>query len=269
MAWELDYWSDGTILTGTNMTDVFNSARLWIDSTEADGWRKGMFNHHQAAETMRVPGSVCIGGDESSHTYDEATFGASLQYAAYGQDGGTDVNGNIGSGDRTIIGHPSATGYTGGKALLSWTGSSAFRVGMTNETDQTKNVSAVEVLFNCEIRDVSNPTPAESDVQVMFCIQYKHTGSTTWWTLDESERFYSIDNTRISTATDGLWIDASIRVLIDADIIDEHGIPGTDELEGIRVMVSKYSSASTTGNVSIELGSWNLTAIPWRAKDVA
>lgn len=267
MAWELDLFDDGDALDSTNLNAPFAAGKVWADATDRTGWRKGMFNHHHGATCLRIPGNIFVGGDESgNHVYDEATFTTSLQYATFGADGGTDLTANNPTGQWTILGHPDQTGaYTGGKAELVWSG---FRVGMQNELDKTQNVSGIEILFNCEVVNVDDGEPGETGVSVVFCIQYEI--NSVWRTLNKTQRFISIENRVISTAADNLWIDCPIRTVLTPDDIDlkDPGLSQTTDITGLRAMVSKRSTGGS-GNVSITLGQWNLTALPWRAEDVA
>lgn len=265
--WTFDPFEDGQYLTASELeTGRFNSARLWIDSTDPDGWSKGMFNHRQAANPIRVPGTFMVRTDESGeHVYDETTFGTSIQYAGYGSNGGTMTTASY-TGDRVIIGHPDQTGaYTGPMAHIDFS-ASPFKLGMNNEIDQSINASCIQVDLNVEIVDID--PASETNVQVMVCIQYLRSGSSTWWTIEESERFLSNDNRRIAAGVDSIFYDVPITCLITPAVIDRDGDSTLHDIQEIRAMISKYSSGGT-GNVVITLGQWNMTAMVFRAKDVS
>lgn len=267
MGLSFDHFSDGDPLTAALLNAPFSDAKSWLDATDPSGWRNGMFGPDQAASVIRRPdpGDLWVNGNDSEHQYTEVIFGASLAYNAFGDDGGAATAPQIGNGDRTIVGHPSVGGgYTGVPAQIDFDG---VKVGMINESP-ADNIAGFELLFNVDIIDAQVGDPGETGVEIMFCIQVLMSASSTWFTIDSTERFYSVDNRRISTAADDLNIPGCIRAWFGPDEVVAIGrSPENEDVIGFRVMTSKYSTGGV-GDVTYTLRGFNFTAIPWRTTDI-
>lgn len=263
MTWDPQLHTDGETTTGTALDRELEAARDYINDIDDVALRDGTFNRHHAGTVLRnLTGNTAVTDGSGSHTYDETAQGGSLTYSSFGNNTGRGGADPAGTGDRVIIGQNDSGPYTGGDALITFPGS-GYYCGMTNGSEPD-NCAGIEVLLNVEIIDIvlAGATGAE----VMTCIQYQLNG-TTWYTLDESERFWDVDSKRTPGNTDPLRIDASYRGLIAAAEVGENGTPASDRVTAIRAMVSLYATAGG-GSMELTLGEWNLTALAWRAGDV-
>src|SRR5687768_6285136 len=188
MPWEPDLIEDGEAATAARINGVFTDASDYVNDLDRAGLRRHCFNHYHAYQVItEVPADdLTFEGDSGYHVYTIATFGASLTYAAFGQDGGSSSGADIGSGDRVIVGHPSETGsYSGSGCVINLNSGTGYKVGMANG----ERCGAILCMFNCEI--VKATRGDATDFEIMFCLQYRLNGAGTWFTIGESERFVS------------------------------------------------------------------------------
>ena len=262
MGWSPDYIEDGEDADAASMTDRFDDAKAWIDDIERDGIARGAFNHFQAhmvlTEEKQTGFTKAVDG--GLHNYARAVFGTSFQYNAYGDDGGTMTSGSF-TGDRIIVGHPDGTGIgtaVGNQAVL-FIADGGLLVGM----DNGDRCGGILVLFNVEVFDYTFGDSAGA-VDIMFCVQYKLDSSATWFTVDESESFMSVNDHKIDPldAGEDIEIDVPIVTLITEATVDENGNPATDKVQAIRVMFSVVNSQA--GDV-LTLSRWNLSVLPMHA----
>lgn len=252
---DVDPLEDGDALTAASMTAIFGDAKTTLDALDPRiSMRRGAVNHVQTGRLFPEFGDAhTVKNDDENHTYDQATFLASITYSAYGTDGGSDTALNLNTGDRAILGHPSCAGYAGDQAEIEFNSGTGWLVGET----RADRVTGILVLLNANVHEVlRNGT----DRQIMVCIQIKLDSSATWWTVDETESFVShSDHVNDATGAEDIDYDIPIATLIDDVVVDENGDPATDRITGVRAMVSMRTAAAGT---SFTMGRWNLTAIP-------
>lgn len=260
--WDFDLIVDGDAASAGSVNTPFGDAQSAINDLTQTSTKVGCFNFRQAGTiATNPPGPLAIEGDDSgTHTYTFANFGTDIVYASYGNDTGSEAAPVVGGGtDRVIVGHTSAGGaYSGPTAKLTWTG---VKIGMANGD----NVAALLVMFNVEIRAADFGQADALDA--VFSIQYQLNG-TTWYTIDESERFVSLDDRVLDLGTadeTDVDFDVPIRTLITKEVVDENGNPAVDMVTGVRAMLSLYASGGTYTGTGIELERWNLTVLPMHA----
>lgn len=261
MSWAWTPAQDGDVFDAVYLNGLFSTAKTWLDDIEASGIREGSFNRHHCGDIMRD--AILLEGDESAtHVYNQSVFGASIVYSSYGADGGTTTAGDLGSGDRIVVGHPSATGgYTGAKAEYNWL-APGRRVGMANGST-SDNCNSIVLQGNVALVDIDPASAA--DLEFMLCFQYQNSSDGTWRTIDHSERFWRFDDKIIGSENVGL--DCAVDAVLTPDIFDEHGAQATDYVQGVRMMASLYATGTTT-NIEFTLNSWSMLILRPYASDL-
>jgi hypothetical protein len=230
----------------STMQTPLTEGQTWINDIETDGIKRGCFNHHQAGDAIR---GASTGDDEwdgsNVHTYNVSTFS---EYNAYGDDGGAGSGDTASDGDRWVVGHPSETTglYTGPAAEVTF--SPAFQVGIDNEPDATKNCGGVLLFADGEIITIDRNS--DTDVHVMFCFQILISSSSTWFTIDKTEKFYSFAHNTIGT--ENVDLPFQLSTLVTPDTIDTFGTASTDDLEGARLMMSIKRTGANNPSVTLE-----------------
>lgn len=267
MAWEPDYLEDGDDATAASVNTPLTAAQGWLGAITAPGLRRGAFNRYHAG-CLLTPNSAgyTVKSDLSGvMTYTRVVFGASINYAAFGTDGGSATGGTLGTGDRAIVGHPSNTGgYTGPTANITFPGL-GIKVGVTNGS----MCAGILLMFNAEIvnADINfGPSPIPVEASVVFCLQYKLSSSATWFTLDRSERFMNVFDhvTGSGSMTEVQDLDTPITSFLSETIVEADGTASTDYVTGVRAMVTSFSFFAGS---SFTLNRFRLTAIPMLAQD--
>jgi hypothetical protein len=261
MAFEPNFFEDGDDADAAGLNSRFADAQAWVDDINRAGCRRGAFNHYHAwtpiAEGLAA---VCtVSYDGIDHTYSRTTFLASVNYTTYGADGGADDVPSIGTGDRTLIGHPSATG-AGNPPECVVTFSQPYKMPMSRG-DRTAGILC---LYNVQVLKVSRNDA--TDMHIMICIQYELNSSGVWYTVDESERILSHNDHVLDpvSTTEYLDFDIPIMTLLTAATVDEHGDHLVDGVSAVRAMVSLVDSNPAS---SVTLGQFTLTALPIHAED--
>lgn len=261
MPWEPDYIEDGEAASAASVNDRFDDAKAWIDELGRTSTRRGAFNHYHAWSPLTEldPAALTLVADDGEHTYDVATFGASLTYTTYGADGGADDVPSIGSGDRTLVGHPSQTGAgTPPECVITFT--EPYKVGMA-EGDR---VGGILLVLNMQVLkfDRNDASP----LSVMFCFQYLLDSGATWYTIDVSERILSHgDHVLDSTDADEIVdFDVPIATVLTKEVVDEHGDHNADSVEAVRVMLSLVGPNPSS---SVTLERFTFSALPLHAED--
>lgn len=264
MPWEPTPLEDGDTANAASINSRLQGAQTWLRDVTRTGVRRGAFNHFHAPIMFPGPNFTpyTARGDHGQHDYEYVTFTTSLEYNAYGQDGGSDAAGNIGSGDRALIGHESQTGaYNGPEALIELD-DDGLRVGMANGD----RCGAILCMFNCQIvRMISNDITPNTDLQSVFCLQFQLNGAGTWYTIDDTESFESYADHIIDPGSgEDCDLDVPIATLITKELVDAVGDSSTDYVTGVRAMVTLHSPIAGD---SITLERWNLSVIPLHAQD--
>lgn len=259
MAWAPDYLDDGDPANAGSVNDPLADGVAWVNGMGRAAFTRGAINYVQAAQPLSEYKTTGFTkeGDSGRHNYSRSVFGASLNYSAFGTDGGSDSSG-VYTGDRTIVGHPDATGaYSDGLAQLSMQ-AGGVRVDMGGDD----RCIGILVLFNVNV--VRFFFPDAVDFEAMFCIQYKTLGDATWRTVSVSERFISLkDHVIEPDGVELVDIDVPIATLITKDTItSKGGTTASDPIMGIRAMMSLKDSVS---GAFITLDRWNLTALALHA----
>jgi hypothetical protein len=176
----------------------------------------------------------------ATHTYSYTTFTTSLTYSGYGSPGGTGSADSPPSGDRVVVGHPDAGGTVPDPAEFSLNGGTGYKLGFANGD----RVTGILVMFNINVRNVVHNEVG--DLYPMFCVQYKVSGDATWYTIPESERFLSRADHLISSVSTSelLDVDVPLATLITADTLADDGHLVTDEVVGVRIMLSVVNAAA-------------------------
>lgn len=250
MGWEPDFVTDGDPVTLLQVNTAFNDAKSWIDAIGSTGNRRGTFGRRHAAAILRSPLTAQWEEGDGSHNYNISVFGDSLTYDGWNGNFASDAFANIGTGDRTMIGHESATGgYAGGPARVLF---GATRIGPDRD-----GVGTIVVLGNVHIESMF---PGESDtLEAMICVQYQMNGEATWYTCPTSERFVSFGDHSVGFAGEKMLFDVPIMTTITEDEIDLFYDPDVDGVTGVRLMVSLVNPAADS---LITLERWNLSVLP-------
>lgn len=254
-------WSPSLIVDGetpgvSKINSVFTDGRTYINDLDRQAIRRSALTVHQTPTIIPSDDvQVVEHYDTQAHSYADATFGVSLRYSALGTHGGSSSTG-VYTGDRTLIGHPDATGSNPPEARLTFNSGTGWLVG-NNGSDR---VQGILLAFNVY---VANVTDANATVGVMACLQFKHSGSATWWTMPKTERWVSRDDHKIAptSTSESLAYDIPIRSWLGADQVTAvGGDPTTDKVTGVRAMCSLFSG--TAGSAVLNLGSFRLSGIP-------
>lgn len=253
MPFEPDFISDGDAASALSVNATFNDAKAWIDALDLGSTRRGAFNHRHAGRTIRSSGPITAEWRPAvgSKIYSRALFTSSLQYTGWNNNQATDTALNNPTGDRVVIGHPSAGGAGAVEpASIVFTG---YRLGPNRDL-----VGCVWVLANVHVESMFQGNG--SDMEVMVCIQFQVNG-TNWRTLTTSERFLSHKDHTLEQAGERTFFDIPISALVTPDDLDEIGgiDPAVDEVTGIRLCLSLRGSGSTS-IVTIER--WNMSVLP-------
>lgn len=273
MSWSPNYVEDGDHLTAVRIDGLFTDAQTWLTGgVTALGLQRGTFNYHHATSVLTPNGegyTVVNTEDSNIMDYTWATFGASIQWATFGQNGGSGDSGDLGSGDRAIVGHES-TGYSGDKAQIDFP-AGGFHVGV----DNGDMVAAILLLFNGEISQAAPGWGAFSathpEAAIVFSIQYQADGSGTWHTIKRSERFASVyDHASVSDETaDAEEIDYDVPIismLTEAQINADLGDASAHKISSIRAMVTSYDFQGVQ-EMAFVIRNFRLTALPLLMKD--
>lgn len=260
MSWSPNFIEDGETPGVSNINTLFTGFRTYVNSLDRSALRLGALNVDQTPSIIKSgEPSVVEHNATDTHSYTDAIFGASIRYTTHGANGGTSTAG-LYTGDRLIIGHPDQTNTAAAPAArITLNGGTGYLVG-NNGTDK---VSFILVMFNVDVVQIID---GSSECDAMVCLQFKHSGSGTWFTLPKTERFVS-KNDHKHSPTDTLervWVDVPIRTIIGVDQMTAvGGDPAVDEVVGVRAMCSlKDGSAAAI----LYLGSYRLTAIPMLAQ---
>lgn len=258
MAWEPTFVEDGDSATALRINTALNDAEAWINDLGAAGIRRGAFNHFFPPPTGVLPTTSTWAVYESSAVarYTKGTFLGSVTYTTYGADGGSSNAGDLGAGDRAVIGHVTARGVAN-PAQVSLSGG-GWRVGMNNGD----RVGAVLCLLNVEIRDFFKGAGVPTFMWVMVCLQFRLNGSGTWYTIDSSERFCSMFDRKLDHAstTEMVEIDLPVAAVITETMVDAVGNPATDKVSDVRAVCSMWSNTDNTS--WFELNQWNISVLP-------
>lgn len=257
MAWAPNYLEDGDDATAASLNGKLTGAQATLENIEKDSLHRGAFGPHHAATTIITGGfPSAVYGDDGLHVYPRSVFGASINYATFGANGGSSSGADLGTGDRLIVGHPSQTGPYGGTTALVSFGGLGIRVGMNNGS----HCAGILVDFNCEIQSAdTDQSPVNDYSAVMFCIQFRLNSAGTWYTIDLSERFMSInDHVREDLALENMDLDCPITTLIRPATLTGVGEdPATDYVTDIRAMMSLVDCGA---NSEVTLNRWRLSA---------
>lgn len=266
MPWSPDYLEDGSSADASSVNTPLAGAQTWLQDITADGLRRGTFNRYHAGCLLTPNGAgYTVKSTSGVCTYTRAVFGASIDYAAYGTDGGSATGGDLGAGDRSILGHPSNTsGYAGPSALITFPGS-GIKVGVTNGS----MCAGILLMLNAEIvnADINfGPSPIPVEAGIMCCFQYKLSGSATWYTLDRSERFMNVYDhvTGSGSMTEVMDLDIPITSFLSEAVVEADGTASTDYVQQVRAMVSSFSFFAGS---EFTINRWRLTAVPLLAQD--
>lgn len=237
---------DGEAAGAVNINSPFVFARSWINAMTPGATRDGTFNHHQAATPSFVAAPIDLPGDDGEHVYAWSVFGAQMKWANFGASGLT---------ERFLIGASPATGpYIGVGPAMEQT-FSGFKVGMSNGD----GCQGILVLAGLEVSRVVRPS-SSNPISFVLGIQVQVNGS--WYTVEESEMAWSIDDRRISF-DDRLDLPVSTWCYITDDEIDKYASASTDDVTGIRMVGAVENAASPC---SVTLQRCRLSAIPWFAE---
>ncbi len=256
MSWSPSYIVDGSTPGVSNINTIFTSALTYINSLDRYALQRGAVNVDQSPKiTPSGEPQVVSHFDTQSHAYADSVFGVSMRYTTYGAHDGTESAG-VYTGDRAIIGHPDATLSNPPKAKITFNGGAGWNVGNTG----TDLVQGILVAFNVDVVNIQDMNPT---VFAMICLQFKHSGSGTWYTMPVTERIVSRDDHKINATdtSEGMWYDVPIRTFIGpAELTAAGGLVGTDRITDVRAMCSIGNG--TAEAAILKLGSFRLSSIP-------
>lgn len=222
MAWAPDFLEDGDTASAASINSRLLGAQSELNTIGRDNIRRGAINFDMAPRPSPFGPYTIGGGDDGEHTYPRSTFGASLDYTTFGADGGSRLTG-VYTGDRILVGHPDHGGASATpEAVLTLNGGTGIRLGFGSGDLCT----GLLVLFNANVKRVGFSAPAPAGLEVMFCIQYKSSGSATWFTVPSSERFVSRSDHVVdaTSTTERMDIDVPIVCWLDDDNLDGDGL---------------------------------------------
>lgn len=273
MSWDFDPPNDLDSANATGLNTLFERPRDTINDLKTNSLRHGAFNWRHGGKAYRPLWTQYTEAPAPSagapHTYPHTTFGPSMRYAGFGLAGGTEATLSY-TGDRVIVGHPDHGGaYTSGLAKITFAGAGPL-LGMNNGT-ATGKIAGLAIMGGVQLQDVD---PAgDSDIEFMLCFQIQLAGSSTWNTIDRTERFWSIDDKAIALGSDQLFIPCDIACLLVGQDIDDYttGSQASSTVQAVRMMWSLYKSPLPTtfsGNPEVTLLHWNLMTVGLVAGDV-
>lgn len=250
MPWTPDYLEDGDPVTASDVNARLLDAQTALNNIDRSNIRRGAFNFDMVARPSTY-GPYVLANESPDHRYTDTIYGAQIDYTTFGADNLT---------DRVVVGDALHGGTsTTPEATLDINGSTGVLLG-----DPLFRVDAILVMFNVNVqRFVRNGV---ADLAAMFCIQYKSSGSVNWFTLPHSERFVSLDDHILDTAsvTEAIDIDVPIATLITPDILTAAGLNvATHTVTDVRACVSILNSAA---GVELRLDRWYLSAMPINAE---
>jgi len=259
MAWNPDFFSDGqqaNLLLNTTLTN----ARTYVNDLDRLALRRGAFNVDMTPSIIPSGGNLVVNHSPAGanlHSYLAGTFLGSYNYTTYGADGGSTNGGDLGTGDRFLLGHPSQAGAAAAPACSITFPASGYKLA----NNSNSGVQGILLNANIEIADVQD---ANANIRVMFCFQFKIDTSATWWTIRVSERFVSRDDHKIS-ATDTneyMWYDVPLASLLTASVLQaESGAdPTAVFVTGARVMLSVVNANAVSG---VFLNRFRFSALPF------
>ena len=244
---------DGDDADAASMSDQFGAMESAVNSVVGYGinMRRGTFNKAHAASLFIAEAPTTVSSEGQYQTYDFTTFGSSITYATFGADGGTETTLSY-TGDRAIAGHPDCAGYTGSLAEVTFAGV-GYRVGQS----KGEKTSGILVLWNVELSKTTNNSV--TGLEFMTCIQIKV--GTSWYTIDRTERFLSIDDHKLDTSENDEIIsyDVPISTIIVNSDFTALGLSVNSRVLAVRAMVSMKGCVA---GVSFTLHRWTLTAGP-------
>jgi hypothetical protein len=249
MPWSPDYLEDGEPVNASDINARLLDAQVALNGIDRSNVRRGAFNWDMVPRPSTY-GPYGIGNESPDHRYTDTIYGAQIAYATFGANNTT---------DRVVVGDALHGGTSSTpEATLDINGSTGVLLG-----EAVFRVSAILVMFNVNVqRFVRNGV---SNLAAMFCIQYKSSGSATWFTLPHSERFVSHDDhMQTPTAVEAIDIDVPIAALITPDILTGDGLNvPTHTVTDVRACVSILNSAA---GVEVRLDRWYLSATPINAE---
>lgn len=250
MPWSPDYLEDGTPLTATDLNARLLDAQTALNDIDRSNIRRGAFNFDMVGEPSTY-GPYATGNESPDHRYTFTIYGAQIDYTTFGANNTT---------DRVVIGDSSHGGSsTTPEATLDINGSTGVLLG-----EDTFRVDCVLVMANVNI--LSFIRNGVADLAAMVCVQYKSSGSATWFTLPHTERFVSLDDHAIDPTdnNEDVDIDIPIATLITPDILTVDGLNvATHTLTDVRLCISLLNAAAGT---EVRLDRWYLSAIPLNAE---
>lgn len=254
---------DGDDANNASLDGVFTPLQDGINGVVGYGtnMRRGALGVAHAGKLFASEDPITVESEGEYQTYDFATFGVSITYNAYGDDGGTETAASY-TGDRAIAGHPDCAGYTGSLAKVTFTKVGGYKLGQS----RGHLCASILILWNVELSKTTNN--AVAGMEVMTCLQFRTTNGN-WYTIDRTERFVSIDDHKIDTAQNAEIISYDIPIatqLVAADIVAQGLSPTTQLVTAVRAMVSLKGAAAGT---SFTIHRWKLTAGPLYTSEVA
>ena len=258
MAWEPDLIEDGDAATAASVNDRLDSYSTWVSALGRAAFRRGCFGMEHGGSVFERSLAPLILSSEGQHQrYLYGTFGTSMAYSAFGADGGTETAGSY-TGDRAVVGHPDCPGYTGARARHVLNSGTGYKIGM----DSGDRIEALLCLFNCQVFNIDDGANVRN-MEVMLCLQIQIDG--TWWTLDGTESFVSVDDHKLdpTSTNEPLDIDVPIATLVSELTISELGYGPDDPVTGVRAMVSLRGAVAST---EVSLSRWSLSVLPLYAE---
>lgn len=268
MTWDPTLLEDGDPATASGVNDIMGQAESHLNALDRDSIRGGALGPDHADSLFHRFKPIVIGHEGEHITYSLGVFGTSIQYTTFGADDGTESPG-VYTGDRAVLGHPDCPLYTGGRARIAFGGYSptnGFKIGM----DAGDRISSMLIMLNAELVAVDTNSGAVADAAIMVCLQYRLNSSGTWYTIDNSERFVSVYDHRVTDNNDveDMNFDFPIACLITPSMIDSVGDHLVDELTEVRAMVSFYSTAALPVGCGFTFHQWSMTALPLYTDEV-
>lgn len=256
--WNPEFPHDGETPGAISLNLIFSEARDFINDIDRNALRRGALNIDLAPPIFLGdhPVSVWHDGDASGAlVYDRATFGNSVVYTTHGANGGSDSVPTLGSGDRSIIGHPSSNAFAAPACQVNINNGA----GALLDNNGTDRVQAILIFMNVEVKNIRNDAGSPG---VMTCIQFRVNGAGTWYTIGKTEHIANRNSHKIveNSAIEGMWYDLPTVTLLYAHNLTEKGLdPTTDLVSNIRGMTSINNPAAAS---ILEINRYRLTAIP-------
>lgn len=261
MAWEPNFIEDGDAATAVRINNIMDDAEAWVNDIGPEGLRRGTFNHFFPPPTGVMPttGNYRVYESSSLARYTKGVFLGSVTYTTYGADGGSSNAGDLGAGDRAVIGHVTARGIAN-PCQVSMPGG-GFKIGMGNGD----RVAGILCTLNVEVSDFNKGAGVPTYMWIMVCLQFRLNGAGTWYTIDSSERFCSMFDRKLthSSTDEKVEIDIPVAAFITEAMVEAVGTAATDKVSDVRAVCSMYSNTDNTS--WFDLGQWFLSAIPVHA----